>query len=61
MSESKLCYAIIEKETGRLLVEDSKLPIYWNRRAAKERAALFPKYEIKKIQITYLMSVIKYK
>jgi hypothetical protein len=51
---SKYCYAIVHKKKRKLLLEDHKLPIYWNRRVAKERVAGFPDYRIERIELSDL-------
>lgn len=34
MARQKYCYVIVRKENGIMLVEDLKLPIYWNKNEA---------------------------
>jgi len=54
----KYVYAIVHKKTNKLLIEDEKLPIYWNRTVAIERVALFPKYELTTVNEDYLLNFI---
>jgi hypothetical protein len=36
MSTQKYYYVIVEKENGKMILEDAKLPIYYNKKVAKE-------------------------
>jgi hypothetical protein len=50
MAKSKYCYAIINVKTDTLITEDGKLPIYWNKKVAKQR--------VKKFKDCYLEAVL---
>lgn len=58
MLDSKYCYVLVSKLNGNLLLEDSKLPIYWNKKIAQDRLASFPKHELKRIVLEELMLII---
>lgn len=36
MAKAKYCYAILKKDNGSMLIEDKKLPIYWNKKVAQD-------------------------
>lgn len=55
---SKYCYAIVNEKTGALLLEDCKLPIYWNKRVAKERCSLFAGFIVEKVLLKELHKFI---
>lgn len=33
---NKYCYSIVNKDSGSLLLEDHKLPFYWNKKVAQD-------------------------
>jgi hypothetical protein len=46
---NKYVYVIISNKTNKMLVEDDKCPIYWNRKVAKERVQIFPDCRIEPV------------
>lgn len=59
--KSKYCYIIVSQENGSMLLEDGKLPIYWNREVAKERLRRFVfryNYVIHKIELADIENLI---
>lgn len=57
--KEKYFYAIVNKENSKMLIEDGKLPFYWNRKVAKERCKDFSNHcvvrmDLKAIQETIL-------
>lgn len=56
----KYAYAIVYPVSGTFLLEDGKLPIYWNKKTAQKRIDdYFSPYEIKRIDIEKLNKLIK--
>jgi len=55
---SKYCYAIVLKRTGNFLLEDGKLPIYWNKKIAQERVKLFPECILEKVNLKELIKFV---
>lgn len=58
MSKSKYYYAIVDKENGNMLLEDGKLPFYWNKGIAKERCINFYGYVVHKLSLSEIESMI---
>jgi len=59
MTKSKYCYVIANEENGSMLLEDCKLPIYWNKRIAKERQSVFgDKWIVLKIELEIIEKII---
>lgn len=54
---NKYCYAIMTPR-GTLLVEDGKLPIYRNKKVAKERVIMFKDHYLKRINLKHLFKFI---
>lgn len=52
MSKSKYCYVIVNAENGNMLLEDCKLPIYWNKKVAKERCSKFNGHIVHKLYLS---------
>lgn len=44
MPKAKYCYAILKIDNGAILIEDCKLPIYWNKKVAQKRCKGFKGY-----------------
>ena len=62
MAKSKYCYVIVDKENGNMLLEDGKLPFYWNKKVAKQRQSLFGnKWIVCQIELSDIEEVIIYK
>lgn len=40
-------YIIVSKKNGRMLLQGSMLPIYWQKKIAEERCKLFPEFVVK--------------
>lgn len=51
MSKPKYYYAVVNKENGRLLTEDHKLPFYWIKRIAQETVKKFNGYIVIRVNI----------
>jgi len=58
MAKAKYYYGIVNKENGSMLVEDGKLPFYWNRKVAKERCEGFSKYCVVKMELETINDLI---
>ncbi len=59
MAKSKYCYIIVNEENGSMLLEDGKLPIYWNKQTAKERQVKFSnKYVVHKLELATIEKLI---
>lgn len=59
MAKSKYCYVIVNKENGNLLVESTKLPIFWNKTLAKERQLNFgDKFTVCRIELANIEKLI---
>ena len=54
-----LYYIIVEEKTGRMLCQDCKLPFYFNKSVAEQRAALFPGFKAKRINANSLNKLIE--
>lgn len=50
----KYAYGIISVKTGRLILIQGTLPIYWGREIAEERASNFSNVIVKKIKLESL-------
>lgn len=59
MSNSKYYYAVVKKNTGKLLLESGHLPIFWLESVAKERCDDFNGTIVKKVKIEDLESLFK--
>lgn len=51
MSNKKYYYAVVNKGTGKPLLEDHKLPVYWNKEVAEKVIKNFPTYCIVPVNI----------
>lgn len=51
MAKSKYYYAIVNRYNGKPLIEDKKMPIYFNKEVCIKRVKLFPKYAVVRIPI----------
>ena len=58
MAKAKYYYGIVNKENGTMLLEDGKLPFYWNRKIAKERCAGFSKYCVVRLDLETINNLI---
>jgi hypothetical protein len=58
MSKSKYFYIIVDKENGQMLLEDGKLPFYWNKKIAKERCVSFDGYVVHKLLLSEIETMI---
>ena len=55
----KYCYIIVDKENGNMLVEDCKLPIYWNKAVCKERLLGFgSEYVVRRLELSDIEGLI---
>lgn len=54
----KNCYAIVDKETGKLPLIQASIPIYWSRKVANERIFGFTTLMVKKISSADLQKFI---
>lgn len=54
---NKYCYVILNPRGG-LLVEDPKLPIYWNKKVAEERLKCFKGHTLEKVNLKNLLELI---
>lgn len=55
----KYCYIIVNKENGNMLVEDGKLPLYWNKAVCKERQSEFgKKYVVHRLELSDIEALI---
>lgn len=53
------CYVIVNKENGKMLIEDCKLPIYWNKAVCKERQVEFNgDYVVHRLELSDIESLI---
>jgi hypothetical protein len=51
-------FAIVQQDTGCLLVSDSNLPIYWMRKVAQDVADNFNGYIVRPVNIKQLKQLI---
>lgn len=58
MAKQKHCYAIVNQNTGQLLLEDGKLPIYWNKKVAQEMVKRFNGFCIEPVLLEELRRFI---
>lgn len=59
MAKSKYCYVIANEENGNMLLEDGKLPIYWNKKVAKKRQFKFGnKWVVHKIELATIEKIV---
>ena len=63
MAKSKYCYVIVRKENGTMLLEDGKLPFYWNKNVAINRCNTVGgftanKWVVHKLLLTELQAMI---
>lgn len=58
MANSKYCYVLVNKDTGKFLVEDTRLPIYWNKTVAQHRVNKFPGFIIEPVLLKELYKFI---
>lgn len=54
----KYYYVLLSKKTHKMLLQDCKLPIYWHKKIANERAKLFPSFYVKRIKGHQLADII---
>jgi DNA/RNA endonuclease G (NUC1) len=54
----KYYYAVVHKETGKLLVESNRLPIYWLKSEAEKRAKSFQDFIVQPVDIEKLERLI---
>lgn len=59
IKSKKYCYVLVNKKSGGMLLEDSKLPIYWNKKVAKNRCLLFESYEVCRILLDNIDQIVK--
>lgn len=55
---SKNYFAIVHQESGKLLLKDGRLPIYWRKDVAREEAKDYPGYIVQLVDITQLEKLI---
>jgi hypothetical protein len=55
---TKYFYAIVNKNNGNLLLADSKLPIYWNKKVAQDFAKYHKGFVVARIPISDLNQII---
>jgi len=58
MAKSKYCYVLADSENRSMLLEDGKLPIYWNKRVAKERCSNFKGYVVRKLFLSDIEGMV---
>ncbi len=58
MSKSKYFYIIVDKENAKMLLEDGKLPFYWNKTAAKMRCKSFQGHIVNRLFLSDIESMI---
>jgi len=58
MAKRKYCYVIVNKENGNMLVEDNKLPFYWDKEVAKRRCLDFNTHLVQKIVLEDIENLI---
>lgn len=58
MAKSKYCYVLANKDNGTMLLEDGKLPIYWNKKVAKERCLNFDGYVVHKLFLSDIEGMV---
>lgn len=58
MSNKKYYYAVVNKETGKPLLEDHKFPIYWNKGVAEKVIKNRPTHCIVQVNIECLEKFI---
>ena len=58
MSTKKYCYAIVEKENGKMAIIQGTLPIYWDHDVAKDRASGFTSKIVHRISISDIEKLI---
>ncbi len=53
-----LYYVIVDEKNGRMLLQDCKLPFYWNKNVAEQRAGIFPGFKAKRVNARTLNKLI---
>lgn len=57
--KDKYCYIIVKKDNGNMLLEDCKLPIYWNKAVCKERQLEFGgAYVVHRLELSDIEALI---
>lgn len=49
MKKTSFYYVIVNKKSGRMLLQDCKAPIYWSLKVANERCSHFTECKVVKI------------
>lgn len=52
-------YVVVNARTGKFLISNSRLPIYWKRNSAKQQANRYPGHTVAKIDSDVLESIIE--
>lgn len=52
-------YVVVNKTNGALLVNNSQLPVYWNKKVANEVVKSHPRHEVKPISIDEFNKLVK--
>lgn len=58
MPKQKYYYAVVHQETGKLLLRNSQLPIFWSRTVAHNVAHDWPKYIVQPVNIEDLEKLV---
>ncbi len=58
MRKNKYSYLIAKTDNAEMLLEDGKLPIYWDRTVAIERCTLFSNYSVVKVETSKIEDII---
>lgn len=54
-------YILVYKRSGNLFIEDHKLPIYWDKKVARERLKNFTECKIKVVYMSQILELITHK
>lgn len=58
-NKHKKCYGIFSVKTGRLVLIQGELPIYWSRKVATERTIGFPETKVKRTNLEQIEKIFK--
>lgn len=58
MPKQKYYYAVVHKETGKLLLRNSQLPIFWSRNVAHSVAKSWHDYIVQPVSLNSLHKLI---
>ena len=60
LKKTSFYYLIVNKVNGKMLLQDCKMPFYWNLKVAQERCKLFSEFKVIKIPAKSFNKIIEY-